>query len=106
MRAVLGVLKARGLIWVDSVTSLRTVGARLAVEMGIPTASRQIFLDNEDEPEAIRAQISRLMDIARRQGQAIAVGHAHRLTAQVLREMLSEFDSLGIELVPASALAR
>ena len=106
MRAVLGVLKARGLIWVDSVTSLSTVGARLAVEMGIPTASRQIFLDNEDEPEAIRAQISRLMDIARRQGQAIAVGHAHRLTAQVLREMLSEFDSLGIELVPASALAR
>ena len=106
MRAVLGVVKARGLIWVDSVTSLRTVGARLAGEMGIPTASRQVFLDNEDEPDAIRAQIARLIEIARRDGQAIAIGHAQRRTAQVLREMLGEFDSLGIEFVPASALAR
>lgn len=106
MRAVLDVVKARGLIWVDSRTSLRTVGARLAGELGIRTASRQVFLDNEDEPEAIRAQIARLIEIARREGQAIAIGHAHRRTAQVLQEMLSEFDRLGIEFVLASALAR
>jgi polysaccharide deacetylase 2 family uncharacterized protein YibQ len=106
MRAVLGVVKAQGLIWVDSRTTLNTVGARLAGEMGIRTASRQVFLDNEDEPEAIRAQIVRLIEMARRDRQAIAIGHAHRRTTQVLREMLSEFDRMGIELVPASALAR
>ena len=106
MRAVLRVVKARGLIWVDSRTSLRTVGARLAGEMRIPTASRQVFLDNEDDPEAIRAQVRRIIEIAQKQGQAIAIGHAHRRTAQVLREMLGEFDTLGIEFVPASALAR
>ncbi len=106
MRVVLGVVKERRLIWVDSVTSLRTVGTRLAGELGIPTASRQVFLDNEDEPEAIQAQVQRLIDVARRRGQAIAIGHAHRRTAQVLREMLSEFDHAGIEFVPASALAR
>jgi polysaccharide deacetylase 2 family uncharacterized protein YibQ len=106
MRTVLGVVKAHGLIWVDSRTTLGTVGAELAGEMGIRTASRQVFLDNEDEPEAIRAQIVRLIDLAKRTGQAIAIGHAHRRTAQVLREMLSEFDRAGIEFVPASALAR
>ena len=106
MRAVLGVVRAEGLLWVDSVTSLRTVGARLAGEMGIPTASRQVFLDNVDDPAAIRAQVRRLIEIARRQGQAVAIGHAHRRTAQVLREMLSEFDRAGIEFVPVSALAR
>lgn len=106
MRAVLSEVKARGLIWVDSRTSLQTVGARLAGEMGIPSASRQVFLDNEDDPDAIRSQIARLLDIARRQGQAIAIGHAQRRTAQVLREMLGEFDISGIEFVPASVLAR
>lgn len=106
MRAVLGVVKARGLIWVDSRTSLRTVGARLAGEMGIRAAARQVFLDNENDPAAIRAQIARLIELARGQGEAIAIGHAHRSTAQVLREMLGEFDRLGIEFVPASALAR
>jgi polysaccharide deacetylase 2 family uncharacterized protein YibQ len=106
MRAVLGVVKARGLVWVDSRTTTATVGARLASEMGIPAASRHVFLDNDDDAAAIRTQIERLIDVARRQGEAVAIGHAHRLTAQVLREMLGEFDKLGIELVPASALVR
>jgi polysaccharide deacetylase 2 family uncharacterized protein YibQ len=106
MRAVLREVKARGLLWVDSRTSLQTVGARLAGEMGVPAAERQVFLDNEDAPEAIRVQVARLIEIARRDGQAIAIGHAHRQTAQVLREMLGEFDRLGIELVPVSTLAR
>jgi len=106
MRAVLGVVKAQGLIWVDSRTTTATVGAQLASEMGIPAASRHVFLDNEDNAAAIRTQIVRLIEIARWQGEAVAIGHAHRLTAQVLREMLGEFDSVGIELVPASALVR
>ena len=106
MRAVLGVVKAQGLVWVDSRTTTATVGARLAAEMGIPAASRHVFLDNEDDAAAIRTQIERLIKVARQQGEAVAIGHAHRLTAQVLREMLGEFDKLGIELVPASALVR
>lgn len=106
MRAVLGVVKAHGLIWVDSRTTINTVGAEVAGQMGIRTASRQVFLDNEDTPEAIRGQVTRLIEIARDKGQAVAIGHAHRRTTQVLREMLSEFDQAGIELVPASALAR
>lgn len=106
MRAVLGEVKRSGLIWVDSRTTTKTVGARLAAELGIPAASRQVFLDNTDDPQAIRTQITRLIQAARTSGQAIAIGHAHRQTAQVLREMLGEFDRLGIEFVPASVLAR
>jgi polysaccharide deacetylase 2 family uncharacterized protein YibQ len=106
MRAVLAVVKAQGLVWVDSRTTTATVGAQLASEMGIRAASRHVFLDNEDDAQAIRTQIGRLIETARRQGEAVAIGHAHRLTAQVLREMLGEFDTLGIALVPASALVR
>ncbi|HEU5299043.1 MAG TPA: divergent polysaccharide deacetylase family protein [bacterium] len=106
MRAVLRVVKEENLIFVDSVTSSRTVAGRVAAEMGIRSASRHVFLDNEDDPAVIRAQLRRALTLARRSGGAVAIGHASRLTAQVLREMLDEFDTAGIELVPASALAR
>lgn len=106
MRAVLAVVKERNLLFVDSVTSSRTVAAHLAFEMGVRTASRHIFLDNEDDPAAIRAQVRRTIAVARAQGAAVAIGHAQRLTAQVLREMLGELDRAGIVLVPASALVR
>lgn len=106
MRAVLRVVKERNLLFVDSVTSSRSIAGRVASEMGVRTASRQIFLDNEDETEAIRAQLRRTIAIARRKGAAVAIGHAQRLTAQVLREMLGEFDRAGVRLVPISALTK
>lgn len=106
MRSVLQVVKDRGLIFIDSRTSDRSVAASLADEMGIPTTRRHVFLDNENEPEAIRAQLRRLMSVARHQGFAVGIGHAQRLTATILAEMLPEFDRMGIELVPVSALAR
>jgi hypothetical protein len=106
MRSVLRVVKDHGLIFVDSMTSTRSVAASLADEMGIPTARRHVFLDNENEPQAIRAQLRVLMSIARRRGSAVGIGHATRLTPKILAQMLPEFDRLGIELVPVSVLVR
>ncbi|HET6946576.1 MAG TPA: divergent polysaccharide deacetylase family protein [bacterium] len=106
MRAVLRVVKEQHLLFVDSVTTPRSIAGVLASEMRIPSASREVFLDNEDDAGAIRAQLRRALTRARRKGRAVAIGHASRLTAQVLAEMLGEFDRAGIALVPASALAR
>lgn len=106
MRAVLRVVKEQHLLFVDSVTTPRSIAGVLASEMRIPSASREVFLDNEDNAGAIRVQLRRALTRARRTGRAVAIGHASRLTAQVLAEMLGEFDRAGIALVPASALAR
>jgi len=106
MRSVLRVVKDHGLIFVDSMTSTRSVAGSMADEMGIPTARRHVFLDNENEPPAIRAQLRSLMSIARRRGSAVGIGHATRLTPKILAQMLPEFDRLGIELVPVSTLVR
>ncbi len=106
VRAILGVVKARGLFFVDSVTSPRSVAARVAKEMGVPVASRAVFVDTTDDPGAIRAQLRRLMVVARSRGEAVAIGHVTRQTARVLQQMLPEFDREGIVLVPASALVR
>ncbi len=104
MRAILDVAKERGLIFIDSRTTLRSVGARVATEMRVPTAIRDVFLDNENDPEAIRERLKFLIAVAKRKGTAVAIGHTHRLTARVLAEMLPEFDRERIDIVPVSTV--
>jgi uncharacterized protein len=104
MRAVLGTVKTRGLFFVDSLTTPRSVGAQTARAMGVPTAVRAVFLDNQDNDEYVRAQLRVLMRAAQAHGQAVAIGHVGKVTARVFREMLPEFDDAGIRFVPVSAL--
>ena len=104
MRAVMEELKARHLFFVDSVTSRRTVAAQVAREMGVPTAARAVFLDNEDNEDYVRGQFRTLMSIAHARGQAIAIGHVGKVTARVLISLLPEFDEAGIQLVRLSDL--
>ncbi len=106
MRAVITVLKARHLFFVDSFTSPHSVGAAVAREMHVPTAVRAVFLDNQDDEGYVRGQLQTLIKIAQERGQAIAIGHVGKVTAQVLQKMLPEFDEAGIRFVPASQLVR
>jgi polysaccharide deacetylase 2 family uncharacterized protein YibQ len=106
MRAILGVVKARRLFFVDSLTSPRSVAADTARAMGVPTAVRAVFLDNQDDDTYVRAQFHALIRVAQTRGQAIAIGHVGKVTARVLREMLPEFDEAGIRFVPVSTLVR
>lgn len=106
MRVVLGVVKSRGLIFVDSVTSPNSVAGRLAAELQVPTAARAVFLDNRNQPDAIRVQMRLLISTALQRKEAVAIGHATRLTPRVLSEMLAEFDRQEIALVPVSVLVK
>jgi polysaccharide deacetylase 2 family uncharacterized protein YibQ len=106
MRDVIGVMKARRLFFVDSLTSPHSVAARVAREMGVPTGTRAVFLDNQDEEGYVRAQLQELIGIAQARGRAIAIGHVGKVTARVLREMLPEFDEAGIQLVFVSQLVQ
>jgi uncharacterized protein len=104
MRAVLGVVRARGLFFVDSLTSPRSVAAATARAMGVPTAVRAVFLDNQDDDAYVRNQFHELIRVAQAHGSAIAIGHVGKVTARVLRDMLPEFDEAGIRFVSVSAL--
>ena len=104
MRAVMDVMKTRHLFFVDSMTSSRSVAAKVAREMGVPTAVRAVFLDNEDNEEYVRGQFRALIAIAQSRGDAIAIGHVGKVTARVLVSMMPEFDEAGIQLVRVSDL--
>lgn len=104
MTTILGVLASRGLFFLDSRTSAESVGYRVAVRLGLPAAERQVFLDPDPSPEAIRTQFHRLLGLARTRGAAVAIGHPHPETLAVLAEEIPKARALGYELVPVSYL--
>jgi polysaccharide deacetylase 2 family uncharacterized protein YibQ len=106
MRIVLAEVKARGLLFLDSRTSSQTVGARLAGAMGIPHTSRDLFLDVDDRPEAIRAQLDQAEKLAKKQGYAVAIGHPHDGTMAALEAWIPRLAARGIALVPVSAIVK
>jgi uncharacterized protein len=106
MRAVITVIRTRHLFFVDSMTSPRSVAGEVARSMGVPTASRAVFLDNQDDAAYVRAQFLVLIKIVQSRGQAIAIGHVGKVTIRVLQEMLPAFDEAGIQLVPVSRLVQ
>jgi hypothetical protein len=93
-----------GLFFVDSRTTAATVARQLATEYRIPSIDRKVFLDNEQTTRAIQVQFQRLLDIARREGSALGIGHPHAETLAVLREELARLDDYNIQLVPVSRL--
>jgi hypothetical protein len=104
MEAILGVLKGRKLFFLDSRTSAQSVGYRTAMDLGVPSAERQVFLDNDQKTEAIQVQIQRLQTLARQRGSAIAIGHPYPTTLAVLAQEIPRLRAAGFELVPVSYL--
>jgi hypothetical protein len=106
MEVVMRELKTDGLLFLDSVTSGRTVGAKTATADNVPNLSRNVFLDDSPEPAAIQVQLRRVEDIARKTGSAIAIGHPRETTIAALTDWLHKARAEGFQFVPVSALAK
>lgn len=104
MKVVIEELKGRGLAFLDSRTAATSVGEETARAAGIPTASRDVFLDNEIGASAIEAQLVLVERKAREKGMAIAIGHPHAATIEALRRFIPQAKARGIVFVPVSAV--
>lgn len=90
--------------FIDSRTSTKSVAATIASEYHIPNMERDVFLDPDFRPETIRRQFDRFLDVAGKQGYAIAIAHPHSVTLTFIYNHLSELEAQGIKLVPVSRL--
>ncbi|HEY3306868.1 MAG TPA: divergent polysaccharide deacetylase family protein [Desulfuromonadaceae bacterium] len=106
MRVVLHELKDHDKFFIDSVTSPQTVGLRLAREMGLKSARRNIFLDNVQNREYIKGQLNQAVRLAQKTGASIAICHPHPTTIKTLQELLPTLKEQGVTLVSASQLVR
>jgi hypothetical protein len=101
---VMAMLRARRLFFFDSRTSAESAAVEAARGAGVMTAARDVFLDDDPQPQAVRAQLDRLEGEARRNGVAIAIGHPHDVTLQLLAKWLAE--DHGVTLVPLDEAIR
>jgi uncharacterized protein len=104
MAPVMAELKARGLLFLDSRTTPRSVGRRLALQSGVPLGRRDVFLDNERSATEVAAQLREVEDMARRNGSAIAIGHPHDETLDVLENWIGDLERRGFVLAPISTV--
>ena len=105
MRDVVDVLAKHGdLFFIDSRTSAASVGEQTAQQAGVPTAARDVFLDNQASVAYTESQLREAAAIAERNGSAIAIGHPRATTLAAVRAMIPELQAAGVRFVLARDL--
>ena len=102
MNALMSVVSARGLFFLDSRTTARTIAMRVASKWGVPALRRDVFLDHDREMEAIEAAFEQALRIANGRGYAVLIAHPHDITLKFLEKRLAGLEET--TLVPLSSL--
>ncbi|MFO7555446.1 MAG: divergent polysaccharide deacetylase family protein [Desulfobacterales bacterium] len=103
LHQIFSVLKNKRLFFIDSRTTADTLCKPSADLFQIPFAQKDVFLDHLSDPDFIRKQIHRLIQIAGSHGEAVGIAHPHDVTYEILREMLPELKKKAV-LVGASKI--
>lgn len=103
MGPLLKEVAGRDLLFLDSLTTSRSVVSAVAAREGIAVLVRDVFLDHHRTRADIEAQLERALEIARLRGQVIMIGHVTvPETARVLIERQEEILREGFRFLPLS----
>lgn len=106
MRLVLERLRQRNLFYLDSVTTPRSSARAAAESLGVPYVARKVFLDDNVDDAAIHRQLDELIATAKRDGQAVAIGHPHPETLAALAGFADVAREQGVEIVTVGSLVK
>ena len=104
MGYIMEVLKQRGLFFLDSKTTGKSMARKAADEYGVTYISRDVFLDNKNDYNYIMGQFRQAEKVADKSGYAVAIGHPYSQTLKVLQDWLKDADKNGYEVVHLSDL--
>jgi len=104
MQTVLKEMHEKGMFFIDSRTTGNSVAGKVATRIGVPNATRDIFLDNVADVEAISEQIRKLVHLAERRGKSIGICHPYPETIEALRREVKFLRNGPVEVVFASKL--
>ena len=104
MRWVMEIIREHPFYFVDSRTSAESVAADTATQFNIPNLSRDVFLDHVQNRDFIQGQFLKLVELAKKNGTAIAIGHPHPETVEYLSWALSKLDEKGVAIASISGL--
>ena len=100
MKKLFKALKENNLGFVDSKTTHLIQSYNVNKIYHIPLFSRNIFLDNKEDKKYILNQLKKAIEIAKKRGYAIAIGHPHKITLETLKNaknLLTQVDVIYID---------
>lgn len=104
MNKLIFALRLEKIGFIDSRTTAETKAEEVMKRYKMPYQTRDIFLDHEDDVEAIKKQIKKAVRIANKYGKCIAICHPHKSTLQALKESTSLLKD--VELVRIDKLSQ
>jgi polysaccharide deacetylase 2 family uncharacterized protein YibQ len=99
MNAFMGVLRGRGVAFIDDGSMSRRPGAWAR-------ASANRVIDEEQSPAAIIGQLNALEALAKARGQAMGAGFSYPVTVEAVARWTAGLDARGLQLAPASAMTQ
>ena len=106
MQPVLVAMDQRGLLYVDSRESPASIAGRLAVEMGLPAATNDRFIDAEAARGPIDNRLAQLEQLALARGSAVGFAADYPVAIERLRFWIDGLEDRGFVLAPVSAVVR
>lgn len=104
METLYTILRKEGFIFLDSRTIGSTKVPKIAHEFGDAYVARDIFIDNEHNVPYIHRQLQKAVNMAKKRGYAVAIGHPHRTTLKALSSATNILDD--VELIYIDELYR
>lgn len=90
MEMCASVLREKGVYFLDSVTTSRSVAFLVMEKTGVPSLQRDVFLDGEKTVEYVLKRLHETLAVAKKRGFAVAIGHPERVTYEALRHFFQE----------------
>jgi len=106
MRWTMEVLNERGLFFIDSITTAKSVAWIQARDAGMAGVKRDVFLDHELNAKAIHRQFNMAIQQAKLNGYAVLIAHPHRISLRYLKSNLALLKQHDIELVKISRIVQ
>jgi len=103
---VMDELKNRGVFFLDSRTTAKSIAEKIAKEYSVPTSRRDVFLDHIETKEFIIKSLKKLEKIALVKGSAIAIGHPKAITIAALEKWIPTLEAKGFKLVKVNNLIK
>ena len=104
MQAVLSVVEENELLFLDSLTTPKSMVTSAGQSLQTPLLRRDVFLDHFIEREKIDAMLEKTIEVALKNGSAIAIGHPYQVTYDAIQDWLPTLAARNIQLVPLTAL--
>jgi polysaccharide deacetylase 2 family uncharacterized protein YibQ len=97
MQTLYTALRKEGFVFVDSRTIASTKVPKITEDFGDAYMARDVFIDNEQSVPYIHRQLQKAVDMAKKRGHAIAIGHPRKMTMKALSSAAAIFNE--VELV-------